>query len=429
MTKTVPDTRDEFRHQSRVASYSNRRNCSRAERIFPYPERGCVIPEQPQTLTKQKLRNNYQGPLHLISAFFASLRFNCRFHSIVGYRQGAGAVTSTKSQRTAETRRAQSYYFLLFIRRFAKSAPIRVLWQRLRKNKKHGCTGELPVFTPFSAANALRLVGDDTAALRVGCGFAALRDITLRGIVLRSAVLLTVCIGIWNSSAQNAQNTSGPQSASNTPSRFDYSAFRIISDRNIFNPRRSAGYVPSERTTRRSTSRTESFALVGTMNYDAKGPLAFFDGSSADYRKVLKPNDRIAGFTVAAIESSHVKLASATNQVELRVGMQLNHDEKGGWHIGERAENLTRPAPSASSARSFTNRPNFTATNSSPGSTNTLARDAELPPPFADAPFPPDSIQPSEPGTPEPAAPAGNPNDVLEILRRRRAAESGESSQ
>ena len=163
------------------------------------------------------------------------------------------------------------------------------------------------------------------------------------------------------------------------------------------------------------------------MNYDAKGPLAFFDGSSADYRKVLKPNDRIAGFTVAAIESSHVKLASATNQVELRIGMQLNHDENGSWHVAERAENLTRPAPSSSSS---TRRPNFTATNSSAGSTNTQARDGELPPPFADAPFPPDSIQPPEPGTPEPAsAPAGNPNDVLEMLRRRRAAEGGESSQ
>ena len=261
-------------------------------------------------------------------------------------------------------------------------------------------------------------------------GFAAWRAIKWPSLLLPCAILLIVCIGISGSGAENAQNSSGEQSASNAPSRFDYLAFRIISERNIFNPRRSARYVPSERTNRRPSSRTESFALVGTMNYDAKGPLAFFDGSSADYRKVLKPKDTIAGFTVASIESSHVKLSSATNQVELRVGMQLSHDENNGWHISERAENLTRPASSTTSARSSTNRPTLTATNASSSSTNTQARDGELPPPFAEGPFPPESIQPPETGSPEPtSAPAGNPNDVLEMLRRRRAAEGGESSQ
>src|SRR5207248_6850196 len=99
-----------------------------------------------------------------------------------------------------------------------------------------------------------------------------------------------------------------PQST-NAPSRLDYSAFRIIADRNIFDPRRSARSAPPERT-RRTYTRTDSFGLVGTMSYHEKGTLAFFEGSSPDYKKVLKTDDTIAGFKVAAIAPSYVKLAS-----------------------------------------------------------------------------------------------------------------------
>src|SRR5262249_8652181 len=126
----------------------------------------------------------------------------------------------------------------------------------------------------------------------------------------------------------------------NTPSsRLDYSSFQIINERNVFNPHRSARSAPRERTSRSARPRTtDSFALVGTMNYSEKGPLAFFEGSSSDYRKVLKPNEKIADFTVAEIAQSHVKLSSPTNQLELRVGMQLQHDESGVWNISERSE-------------------------------------------------------------------------------------------
>src|SRR5690242_145919 len=73
----------------------------------------------------------------------------------------------------------------------------------------------------------------------------------------------------------------------NTPVRPDYSSFKIVYERNIFNSRRSPQYVASERrdTTRRT--RTESFALVGTMNHGS-GPLAFFEGSASQYKKILK---------------------------------------------------------------------------------------------------------------------------------------------
>ena len=142
------------------------------------------------------------------------------------------------------------------------------------------------------------------------------------------------------------------QPGTNAPvsSRNDLSAFKLITDRNIFNTRRSARYVPSNRENiSRRINRGESFALVGTMHYD-KGPYAFFDGNRSDYRKVLKPDETIAGFKVAEISPSAVKLTSSTNEIELPVGMQLRRDdENSDWVKSERPESA-EPAGGVSSS-------------------------------------------------------------------------------
>src|SRR6266508_2608999 len=74
----------------------------------------------------------------------------------------------------------------------------------------------------------------------------------------------------------------------NAVEKVDLQSFRVISQRNIFNPNRSSRGDRSER--RRDPERrvrTESFALLGTMNYD-KGWFAFFDGSSSEYRRAAQ---------------------------------------------------------------------------------------------------------------------------------------------
>ena len=60
--------------------------------------------------------------------------------------------------------------------------------------------------------------------------------------------------------------------------------------------------VRREANTRAVRSESEYFTLVGIMDYDAQGPIAFFDGTSSQYQKVLKPADTIAGYKIAAIE-------------------------------------------------------------------------------------------------------------------------------
>src|SRR5215813_13133802 len=94
---------------------------------------------------------------------------------------------------------------------------------------------------------------------------------------------------------------------SNAPPAIDFPSFRIITERNIFNPNRYGrrSSEGSRQTTRRV--RAEYFALLGTMAYE-KGSYAFFDGSRSDYAMTLKTDDLIGGYKIADITTDHVKL-------------------------------------------------------------------------------------------------------------------------
>jgi hypothetical protein len=121
----------------------------------------------------------------------------------------------------------------------------------------------------------------------------------------------------------------------NAPLRLDYDSFRVISDRNIFNPNRYAR--SSTRTTRTETrpaARVEAFTLVGLMAYE-KGVFAFFDGTSASYKKTLEANGEISEFKAAEVTPDELKLVSGTNEFVLHVGMQVRREDEGHWFLTE----------------------------------------------------------------------------------------------
>jgi len=128
--------------------------------------------------------------------------------------------------------------------------------------------------------------------------------------------------------------------------RLDYSAFKLIVDRNIFDPNRfphrPGGPRPAPKV-------VDSLTLVGTMTYD-KGTFAFFDGTSSDYKKALKLNDVVAGHKVTNITPDSVTLAAGTNQLELRVGMQLRREEDGPWSLSGQAASYAAAPASTSTA-------------------------------------------------------------------------------
>jgi hypothetical protein len=118
-----------------------------------------------------------------------------------------------------------------------------------------------------------------------------------------------------------------PGTAAAGPAPVSFDSFKLVVDRNIFDPNRTRrGSFGSVRPPRA----VDSFSLVGTMSY-GKGTFAFFDGSSAEYRKALKTSGKIADYKLTEIADRRVKLASGTNIVEMTVGTQLRREEEGAW--------------------------------------------------------------------------------------------------
>jgi hypothetical protein len=131
--------------------------------------------------------------------------------------------------------------------------------------------------------------------------------------------------------------------------RRDFSAFKLISDRNIFDSNRSrsrsAGPVDK-------AARVDTITLYGTFIYE-KGPFAFFTGSSPEYQQVLNAGKSIAGYTIAAISGSGVTLVGGTNTIDFRVGMQLRQEEGGPWLVvAESAPARGGDSPATGSAAS-----------------------------------------------------------------------------
>jgi hypothetical protein len=120
-------------------------------------------------------------------------------------------------------------------------------------------------------------------------------------------------------------NSATSMDSTNSSSSLDYSAFRLITERNIFDPNR----MPHSQA-RPQPKVVESFTLVGTMAYE-KGDFAFFDGNSEEYKKVLKPSDTIAGYKIQSILPDSIKLVTDTNHIDLAVGGQLRRQDDGTW--------------------------------------------------------------------------------------------------
>src|SRR5690348_14727991 len=104
-----------------------------------------------------------------------------------------------------------------------------------------------------------------------------------------SGALAGLALGLLSLSCSGQTNTNQTVAARG-PARNSYDAFRLISQRNIFNPNRSmAGAAPVARASAPPAVRIESFSLLGTMQYE-KGNFAFFDGTSSRYKMVAKPS-------------------------------------------------------------------------------------------------------------------------------------------
>lgn len=148
--------------------------------------------------------------------------------------------------------------------------------------------------------------------------------------------------------AASAAPTNGTVAAVAPNIGTSFESFRIISDRNIFNQNRSPRSARRDSSRQRPAPVVQSLSLVGTMSYD-KGDFAFFDGSSPDYKKGLKPGDKIAGYEVKEINPSRVKIANDKQQFEMKVGQQLRRENEGEWQLASASSRLTTASTGAES--------------------------------------------------------------------------------
>lgn len=108
-----------------------------------------------------------------------------------------------------------------------------------------------------------------------------------------------------------------------------FETYRLIGDRNIFNPNRIGR---SSRSSEERAPRTDVISFVGTMQYE-KGLFAFFDSPDSSYRKTLKEGGVVGKFTVKAITADSVELERDAKPLTLKMGQQLRRPEGGEWSV------------------------------------------------------------------------------------------------
>ena len=151
-------------------------------------------------------------------------------------------------------------------------------------------------------------------------------------------------------STDNAKEMASSGST-NAPARNSYEAFKLIPDRNIFNPGRSARSAGGDRRDGepKKVVKTEMVSLVGVMSY-AKGDIAFFDGSSSEYRKAIRSSEKLGGHRLVEVGANYVQLATDGKTNRVAIGGGLRRQDEGEWEVVASGIKLTPEASSAPAA-------------------------------------------------------------------------------
>ena len=174
------------------------------------------------------------------------------------------------------------------------------------------------------------------------------------------------------SAATSSRETKSPTSSSTSAPRIDFSTFKILGERNIFDPNRSSrgsrsSAPPSDTPPPRPAAPTivEAFSLVGTLAY-GENQMAFIDGPSSEYKKALRLNDTIASLKLKSVAANQATFDNDGKEISLRIGHQLRREDRGEWQVNSQPTAY----PSAPLAPTGTNNTSSaSATNSVSGDT------------------------------------------------------------
>ncbi len=133
--------------------------------------------------------------------------------------------------------------------------------------------------------------------------------------------------------------------------KVEFAEFRLIGDRNIFNPNRSPRSNRGGRGgPERKPVKIETFTLVGLMTYD-RGDVAYFDSSASAFRKSVRTNDTIAGYRVTSLTPTEAKLEADGKTIVAHVGTKFRRTDGGPWETAAAGGTFSvEPKPETASA-------------------------------------------------------------------------------
>jgi hypothetical protein len=113
----------------------------------------------------------------------------------------------------------------------------------------------------------------------------------------------------------------------------EYADFKLVLERNIFDPnRRAKSRNPEPERPRPPEPRVDVVALTGTIS-SSRGTFAFFDGTTGEFRKTARVGETIAGYQLREIAQTQVALEADGGRIELKVGEQLRRVDEGAWEV------------------------------------------------------------------------------------------------
>jgi hypothetical protein len=145
------------------------------------------------------------------------------------------------------------------------------------------------------------------------------------------ALLAALAVGIQAAERRRGSEaapaaTPAPAAASTAPAG-SLEAFALVTERNIFNPNRTARTrsAPEEKPVR-----TEEVALVGVVGFGAD-PAAVFHSADPRLRGEAAAGGRLGDFSVVAVTPAGVELRAGERTYTLAVAQRLTRVEGGEW--------------------------------------------------------------------------------------------------
>jgi hypothetical protein len=166
---------------------------------------------------------------------------------------------------------------------------------------------------------------------------------------------LTLVLSLWSviSAAEGRRNRDADPARSAVPPAAtatkavspadSFEAFRIIAEKNIFNPNR-VGLTRA--TTEAKPPRVDEIALVGTVEFGGKR-VALFESAEVAFRKTVAEGETLGEFTVRRVGNEGVDLVRGDQVLALRVAQRLRRPEGADWSVVAAPD---APRPEASSA-------------------------------------------------------------------------------